>query len=177
MKRIISIVLALCFALGLCACGSSEAKPGESVQPSAEPTAEVTPEPTADPADSPVAQELVSLLEEIRDGCFPGTAGSSLTSAAFAGRLLDWNADAAPDAGVISAATRKFADSLTAEQAELFPDQIGLVRAAAGELTTDSANDLLSESGYEAKSGPWTEETVSALFDAVYSGLGIEYAG
>lgn len=177
MKRIILIVLALCLALSLCACGSIESKPSESIQPSAEPTMEATPEPTSDPADSPEAKALVSLLEEIRDGCFPGTAGSSLTSAAFAGRLLDWNADAAQDADVISAAAKKFADSLTAEQAELFPDQIGLVRAAAGELTTDSANDLLSESGYEAKSGPWTVETVSALFDAVYSGLGIEYAG
>lgn len=170
MKRITVIILSLCIALSLCACGSSDARPSEPIE---SPVSTAEPEPTAEPTAAPAAPELVSLLDEIRDGCFPGTAGCSLTSTAFAARLLDWNA-ASGNADTASASAKKFANSLTADQAELFPDQISLVYAAAQQLATDSADELLSECGYEAKSGPWTQDTVSALFDAIYDGLGMD---
>lgn len=111
--------------------------------------------------------ELTSLLAQLHESYFPGTAGSSLSAAANAAALADFffESGAEPDA-VYDAATA-YLNALPAEEKDLFDLQRQGVVSAFGYLTDEGGEGLLSDCGYAAAHYPWNEGAVRDCFTAL----------
>ena len=166
MKKALIAVLLLA-ALLLSACGAKAAPDAESAAPAPE-TAPPAQAPTAEPA-APVqeaepaaeARETAALedvLEQIRTGVQPGTAGSSLKAAAVAAALLDW-AQTAPDRAAAEAAALAWRDALDEDARDLLPVQLDSLRYAVETLCGDeeASAGLRADAGLEDR-GPWSED-------------------
>ena len=151
MKRFFFLLLVLSSVL-LCACGKSPAPQVPAVSPA--------------PADSAVS----GLLDRIRDGVQPGSAGASLKAASVAADLLDWAAGS-PQRGAADAAVSVWLEAQTPEARAQLPEQIGALRSAVERLAADfeGSAGLLSDAGLEGR-GPWDEsaaELALALLDTL----------
>ena len=181
MKRL--VLLAVITALLLCACApgkpSAPLENADALEATVEPEQprlEPEPEETAQqPAADENAALLTALLQTIKAHYQPGTAGCSLQAARFAGQLLDWNAEAHPDAETVTIVTAAFYQTLDGEAAVLFSgEQLPGVYEAARALLEENALDYLESAGYQPVSYPWSADTVDALFAALFDGIGRE---
>lgn len=120
------------------------------------------------------AADFTAILTAISTGYEDGTAGSSLKAAKFAGELLDWNADAKMSADDIKSAASGFYSALGKDAAKAFPGQLDSIYSAANDLCGKDGKELLDESGYAAKSYPWSADDMTALFGAIYAGCGLD---
>lgn len=186
MKRAFLIAIVVLAAISLFACNvltpvspaettTPTDAPAETSEPLSAETASVLPEQSAPPVSTPdsVASQLNALLYDLWQNYRPGTAGCSLSAARLAGTLLDWYAEAQPDAAAITAAAQEFYGTLDVAQAADFAEQLGGVYSVAQELLSDTAAGFLESAGYTSTAFPWTQQTVTDLFTALYSGLGL----
>ncbi len=183
MKRAFLIAIVVLAAISLFACNvltpvspaettAPTDAPAETSEPLSAETASVLPDPPVSTPDS-VASQLNALLYDLWQNYRPGTAGCSLSAARLAGTLLDWYAEAQPDAAAITAAAQEFYGTLDVAQAADFAEQLGGVYSVAQELLSDTAAGFLESAGYTSTAFPWTQQTVTDLFTALYSGLGL----
>ena len=115
-------------------------------------------------APTSVSPALTARLDRLRDGVQPGTASSSLKTAAVAAELLDWAEDPIP-AESLEATAAAWLEAQSAETQERLPEQRDALRAAVEELTTgyEDAAGLLSDAGLEGR-GPWSEAAAERVF-------------
>ena len=114
-----------------------------------------------------LAAQLCEQFDTLRGTCFPGTAGSSLSSAACAAEMADFffTSGISPDA--VDRIVRSYQASLSQEEAQLFESQLDLVVGAFDRLTGEGGQGLLEDCGYESSGFPWDSENVRACFEAL----------
>ena len=115
----------------------------------------------------PSAEELRALLEDVRGRYFPGTAGSSLSAAACAAELADYFQESGVDPNEVDRVVQDCLGSLSAEDAELFAQQLDGVVSAFSSLTGENGAGLLEDCGYAAEHFPWNDENVKNCFVAL----------
>ena len=115
----------------------------------------------------PSAEELRALLEDIRGRYFPGTAGSSLSAAACAAELADYFQESGVGPDEVDRVVQDCLGSLSAEDAELFAQQLDGVVSAFSSLTGENGAGLLEDCGYAAEHFPWADENVKNCFVAL----------
>ena len=100
---------------------------------------------------------LTALLNRLRDGVQPGTAGSSLKAAGAAADLLDWAEDPIPQEN-IDATVAEWLAAQRAEARQRLPEQRDALHGMVVELTTsyEDAAGLLADAGLTGR-GPWSE--------------------
>lgn len=117
--------------------------------------------------DEPSAEGLRALLEDVRGRYFPGTAGSSLSAAACAAELADYFQESGVDPDEVDRVVQDCLGSLSAEDAELFAQQLDGVVSAFSSLTGENGAGLLEDCGYAAEHFPWKDENVKNCFVAL----------
>lgn len=122
---------------------------------------------TLQSAEQSADTALTALLSELRESCFPGTAGSSLSAAAGAVKLADYFAASGITPDTVSAIVQDYASALTAEEAQLFDEQLGSVVGGFSALTAEGGEGLLADCGVEAEFYPWEQENVRNCFVAL----------
>ncbi len=111
--------------------------------------------------------ELCAQLERMRGVYFPGTAGSSLSSAACAAEMADFFFQSGLSPEEAARAAQSCRASLSGEEAQLFEQQLEGLVGAFGALTGEGGRGLLEDCGYESSSFPWDDENVRNCFDAL----------
>ena len=134
----------------------------EQIEESAE-----APEEEADALAAERAETLASLLEDVRTGVFPGTAGNSLRAAGRAAAIADFFAESGMSPDEADRAAREYIAALSAEDAELFEMQLDAVVSAFSNLTGENGADLLEDCGCESAYFPWEEKNVQNCFVAL----------
>ena len=114
----------------------------------------------------PSAEELRALLEDVRGRYFPGTAGSSLSAAACAAELADFFLESGVGPDEVDRVAQDCLGALSAEDAELFAQQLDGVVSAFSSLTGENGAGLLEDCGYAAEHFPWNDENVKNCFVA-----------
>ena len=117
--------------------------------------------------DEPSAEGLRALLEDVRGRYFPGTAGSSLSAAACAAELADYFQESGVGPDEVDRVVQDCLGSLSAEDAELFAQQLDGVVSAFSSLTGENGAGLLEDCGYAAEHFPWKDENVKNCFVAL----------
>ena len=115
----------------------------------------------------PSAEELRALLEDVRGRYFPGTAGSSLSAAACAAELADFFLESGVSPDEVDRVAQDCLGALSAEDAELFAQQLDGVVSAFSSLTGENGAGLLEDCGYAAEHFPWKDENVKNCFVAL----------
>ena len=115
----------------------------------------------------PSAEELRALLEGVRGRYFPGTAGSSLSAAACAAELADFFLESGVGPDEVDRVAQDCLGALSAEDAELFAQQLDGVVSAFSSLTGENGAGLLEDCGYAAEHFPWNDENVKNCFVAL----------
>ena len=190
MKRFLSLLLAAGLLLCLCACGSGSGGTITRVEetpapvedtpapveeaPAPEASAEPTPGPIIEQPDLSDAPDTIgeaqqAILEQfilIDELVAPGTAGSSLRSAAAAASLLDWAENAELTDEVIGVIIDYMAAKSTEGQAE-FGEKLDALDSAVQLLTgadSAAAEGLLGDAGMLDSCGyPWSERAVRTV--------------
>ncbi len=145
----------------------------ESVEESAaepETVAEATP---AAASETPVRDEELSGIFEKVMRVYPGTAGSSISAAACAVRLLDWGAETELNDDGIRSATEAWFEEQDEESRELFKESIRLVRALRDDLRDKDHEYIMDLTGIDSAFWPWNERAFSVP-DTVCSACGVE---
>lgn len=124
--------------------------------------------------DADFAPQFQSLLMELHQGYFPGTAGSSLNAARFAAALADLFTEQQPTAETLTENLALYASTLDADEQVNLAAQLLGVRSAYENLR-DYGVDVLADAGATAAHYPWNTETMNALFTAM-STEGSRYA-
>ncbi len=154
MKRLISVILALCLLL-LCGCGAAESEADES-----------------DAYDAAI--ELQPLLSAIRTRMQPGTAGSSLTAQQLAVQLLDWSMQTGAGRSQVRAAVGEYLESLDESERSEFAQQMGAVQSAVDRLLGENSEALMEDiGGTEGTLWPWKgapRDLLKAMFSAAGAG-------
>ncbi|MBR0207785.1 MAG: hypothetical protein IJQ43_02665 [Oscillospiraceae bacterium] len=119
-----------------------------------------------DAADG-LAAQLCEQFDALRAACFPGTAGSSLSSAACAAEMADFFSASGIGPDSVERILRSYCAALSQEDAQLFETQLELVAGAFGRLTEEGGEGLLSDCGYESSTWPWDGEDVRDCFAAL----------
>ena len=119
-----------------------------------------------DTADG-LAGQLCEQFDALRAVCFPGTAGSSLSSAACAAEMADFFFASGIDPDAVDRIARSYQAALSREDAQLFESQLDLVVSAFSHLTGEGGEGLLEDCGYESSSYPWDAENVRSCFVAL----------
>ena len=104
---------------------------------------DVDPEPAEDVS---LGAEFDAVLERIGTDVHPGTAGSSLVAASFAGELCDLLTTLRPDSRTVLRSVVAFESSV--EDTGLFEQQLGLVCGMLPELLGENGKGLLESCGY-----------------------------
>ena len=115
----------------------------------------------------PSAEGLRALLEDVRGRYFPGTAGSSLSAAACAAELADFFLESGVSPDEVDRVAQDCLGALSAEDAELFAQQLDGVVSAFSSLTGENGAGLLEDCGYAAEHFPWDDENVKNCFVAL----------
>lgn len=188
MKKILAILSAAVLALSFAACGTNPGQvqatiiPTESTdfaqetEPVAQESAQPEPEQTAEipeNTDGTATQQLTDILDDIDENIMPGTAGSSLRSAAQAAALLDWAAQTDMSAEDARSATVDWLSPKGNDIQVAFNEKISCVDEAYKQLiSTDDAEDILSTAGYQSSGYPWNESAF-AIVEAIMSAIGL----
>lgn len=183
MKKIIAA--ALLAALLLCACGRSAPAPEPTAAPLPTPTVTEPPErqdaegaPAPDGGDasgaSAAEEELLAILEELRTGKGPATAGYGLACASRAGRAADLFAEGELGAERVGEITEEYCSGLGEEERELMLRQIEGMVSAFASIRTEEGAGYLSDSGYEARHYPWDDPETDECFAAMLRAVGGE---
>ena len=117
----------------------------------------LSPEEQTDGDEAAGAAALAALLEEVRTGVFPGTAGNSLRAASRAAAIADFFAESGMSPDEADRAVQSYIASLSDEDAQLFEAQLDAVLGAYTSLTGENGEGLLSDCGYESAYFPWNE--------------------
>ena len=147
--RLSAASAALVLALGMTAC--------QSAPPSTVTTVATMPEQTQSSLTGVAVQgseELATLLEQIEDNVFPGTAGCTLTAVRYTVSLLDWcKAAGVSDSGLRSIVSDWMRDKDPAELSRQFE----LILNTYQQLMGSGAQELLDAAGVTTDSFPWPE--------------------
>ncbi len=122
-------------------------------------------QPSSGPA--PVSPVLTALLDRLRDGLQPGTAGGSLRAASAAADLLDWSMDPDPRDSA-EETVREWLAAQSEDALAVLPEQLDSLGAALTQLTDDyeSSAGLLDDAGLSGR-GPWTAQAAQTAADLV----------
>ena len=107
------------------------------------------------------------IMSGISQNYHQGTAGCSLSAAAYAARLLDWCTDANISADEIKQSVSAFAGGLSGDAAGEFPSQIEGILNAVKQVTAKDGAALLLDCGYASMKYPWDAGVVSNLISAL----------
>lgn len=121
------------------------------------------------------ADKLVDILCDISSSYYVGTAGSSLSAAKLAGRLLDWYEDSGYDETYIISEAEKYASAMDADHAAMFNEQLDGVYGMAGYICGTDGEGMLESAGYSSDHYPWDTARMEKLFSAIYAGTGCTY--
>lgn len=185
MKKVISLVFVFFFCFSICAC--SLIPDAEVVYIPAE--SEETAEPgnasdntvfENDAADAEAAETLCGIMEEMYENYHPGTAGSSLTLASFAGRMLDWY-ELRGSVGAISKAAAAFAAShedyaavdTGSEIPVGFPAALAAAWGCSADMSFPGGDEILESAGY-ARSAEWNPAHTETFFTQLFAAFGLE---
>lgn len=185
MKKLFSLILISAFCLSLCACSLIPDAEVVYVPAESEATAEagIASDSTAsenDAADAEAAETLCGIMEDMYENYHPGTAGSSLTLAAFAGRMLDWY-ELRGSVGAISKAAAAFAavhedyaavDS-NSEISVGFPAVLAEVWRCAADMSFPGGDEVLESAGY-ARSTDWDPAHTEVFFTQLFAAFGLQ---
>lgn len=184
MKKIISIIILSAFCLSLCACSlvpeaevvvvPAEEAPAEAQPSSADGVSE------ADRSDAEAAETLCGIMEDLYANYHPGTAGSSLTLASFAGRMIDWY-ELRGSVGAISKAAAVFASAhedyaAVDENGEIsvgFPATLADVWRCAADMSFPGGDAMLADAGYE-RCSEWDPAHTEAFFTQLFAAFGLD---
>ena len=116
--------------------------------------------------DGDFAPRFQSLITELQEGYFPGSAGSSLNGARFAAALADLFTEEQPYADTVVENLALYASTLSADS------QVNLAAQLQGlkfcyENLRDYGVDILEDAGATAAHYPWDSETMDTLFAAI----------
>ncbi len=117
---------------------------------------------------------MQELLTEFHTGYFPGSAGSSLTGAAYAARLADLFTEQQPSAESVSTEIQSFASTLSTEDQTNFAAQLMGVQASFTDMAANGIQ-VLETAGATAAHYPWDNATMHTLFMAM-THAGSQYA-
>lgn len=184
MKKIIAIILLSAFCLSLCACSlvpeaevvvvPAEETPAEAQPSSADGVSET------DTADAEAAETLCGIMEDLYANYHPGTAGSSLTLAAFAGRMLDWY-ELRGSVGAISKAAAAFASAhedyaAVDESGEIsvgFPAVLAEAWHCAADMSFPGGDAILEGAGYE-RCAEYDPAHTEIFFTQLFAAFGLD---
>ena len=188
MKKFTAILLVLCLALPLAACGKKD-KAAEVVltqipvtaapvistpkpTPSPEPTPSPTPVPIQPELPEVVDESLNAVLDMITDNVRPGSSGTSLRAAACAAALLDWGMNTPLSDDEIYSAVGCWLDTLDDARLVQYFDSFYPVYSASYDLKGDNAENLLRDAGVGYSAYPWNEQAFHAV-EMVSYGCGL----
>lgn len=184
MKRIISIFILSAFCLSLCACSLvPEAEvvvvPAEEAPAEAQPSSAGSVSET-DTVDAEAAETLCGIIEDLYANYHPGTAGSSLTLAAFAGRMLDWY-ELRGSVGAISKAAAAFTSAhedyaAVDESGEIsvgFPATLADAWRCAADMSFPGGDAILEDAGYE-RCTDWDPAHTEVFFTQLFAAFGLD---
>ena len=183
MKKALALLLALTLIPALAACGRrAEHTPADTPSPTPAATATAAPVPTPEPTPKPTPVPLIPDLPEVHDAALeailadvltvhPGSAGSSLRSAAVAARLLDWGMATGLNDDEIYSATGCFLDTLGDQDLLVFFESLDAVYDRGYDLRGENGKALLEDAGVADSAWPWNEQAFHAL-EMVYLGCG-----
>ncbi|MEE8886385.1 MAG: hypothetical protein SOI56_07475 [Eubacteriales bacterium] len=119
-------------------------------------------------AEKDPAEEFNTLMGEIKDSVFPGTAGSSLNAAYSGAELLTWYV--ADKENLDEATIRQMRDDYEAglDDVETFTQQLDAVAESIQDLYNEDSQAILSDSGWTDEI-TWTEEDCTLLGQALIS--------
>ena len=185
MKKLLSMILALCMLFTLTACGKKSAEPRpaptpaptEAPSPTPEPTPEPTPAPTPEPLPiqpelPPVHDEALNRIFEGVLGVYPGSAGCSLRAARCAAWLLDWGAETTLTDDEIYSAVGCWLDEQDDERLAIFLESILSVYDRCYDLRGEHAQELMADAGITSSLYPWNERAFRAV-EMVSYGCGL----
>ena len=130
-------------------------------------------------AERDYARDFSTALSDFCKNAQPGTAGSSLRSAAFTAELADLFTEWDPEPQTVIAAVEGFIETLEDTQMSPFSVQLNGTLNVFRELAGEHGGDLISACGYTPEHG-WNEKTLEPLFramsvavpwDAIYAGI------
>ena len=124
--------------------------------------------------DADFAPQFQSLLMELHESYFPGSAGSSLNGARYAAALADLFTEQQPTAETVAENLALYAFTMSADDQVNFAAQLLGVKSSYESLR-DYGVDILADAGATAAHYPWNTETMDALFTAM-SAEGSRYA-
>ena len=184
MKKVISLVFVFIFCFSTCACSlipDAEVVYVPAESPAAD-AGNVSDNPVSenDAADAEAAEMLCGIMEDTYNNYHPGTAGSSLTLAAFAGRMLDW-CELRGSVGAISRAAAAFAAvhedyaavDTGSEVPAGFPAGLADVWRCAADMSFPGGDEILESAGY-ARSTEWAPAHTEVFFTQLFSAFGLE---
>lgn len=114
-----------------------------------------------------LAEELCGQFDRLRSVYFPGTAGSSLSSAACAAEMADFFFVSGVNPDTVDRIVQDYRASLPEEDARLFEAQLDGVVGAFSALTGEGGRGLLDDCGYESSCFPWDAGNVRGCFVAL----------
>ncbi|MCR5663680.1 MAG: hypothetical protein K6G17_02235 [Oscillospiraceae bacterium] len=166
MKKALCLLFVLLLTLSLCACEEEfEAPPPDAMSIATPEDGGAAPPPAPEAAD-----DLTPVLTEIRERVHPGTAGSSLTAAQLACRLLDWSIQTGMEEAQIKAVTAVFCEPMDEDARAEFAWQLSCVSGAAELVRSEEGLGLLEDvGGTDGTLFPWTDaplEKLEFVYDA-----------
>lgn len=174
MKKVFLLLLLAVFLIGsywgyTSATDGSGAQSGPAPDAGASSWTDPAPDfgPLPDSATAPVSPVLTALLDRLRDGLQPGTAGGSLRAASAAADLLDWSTDPDPRDSA-EATVREWLAAQSEDALAVLPEQLDSLASALTQLTEDyeGSAGLLEDAGLSGR-GPWTAQAAKTAADLV----------
>ncbi len=145
----------------------------ESAKGSADASEPVTEPTPATASEASIRDEGLSAIFEEVMNVHPGSAGSSISAAACAVRLLDWGAETELNDDGIRSATEAWLEEQDETSRELFKESIRLVRASCDTVRDKDPEFILSYTGISSGFCPWDDRAFSVL-ETVFSACGLE---
>lgn len=116
--------------------------------------------------DTGTVQGLRDQLAAIHENVYPGTAGSSLTSAYAGADLMTWYKQNSPDTGAITQEITAYAADMNKEEKDVFTEQLAIVSAGIGTTISEGGSETLDCAGWNGEV-TWNETDAESVIQAL----------
>ena len=113
------------------------------------------------------ADDLLALLERVKNGKQPATAGYSLALAAETAEMADLLTEAGLSADEVRSRTQSYLQSLSGEERDLLLFKLDGLAVTFETSDGGSFMDILADSGYTPRHAPWDVFKLQPLFNAM----------
>ena len=120
-----------------------------------------------DAAGAETQKKLFDIFDEIRENCFPGTAGSSLKAAKYAAKLADAFAETGVKPSQAARLAEKYMYGLDEFDRGFFGQQLDGIISTFESIRKADGKGMLDDSGYESAYWPWSGGEVESCFRAL----------